>query len=239
MHKPLSTTATEASPSGLVAPRWHTALLVGLYLLVALVGTLIQRQSGAVGAVPGVHGRAASVYLPMLLVQWGIAFYVCRVGRSGSALRGLLGAPWTGLRRALIDVALAAAGWFAIKAIELAWSRLDAGGTAPAVTAMLPHSPSEILWWVAVSVSVGFCEEVVFRGYLMTQFEAFTGRAVVAVLLQAAIFGLAHAEQGPSSMARIALYGVGFGALARWRRSLYPGIVCHVWTDLASGLLRA
>jgi hypothetical protein len=40
-------------------------------------------------------------------------------------------------------------------------------------------------------------------------------------------------------MARIALYGVGFGALARWRRSLAPGIVCHVWTDLASGLLRS
>lgn len=238
MHKPLSTTATDGPASDLVAPRWHTALLVGLYLLVAVVGTLIQGRGGAVGALPGAHGRVASLYLPMLLVQWGIAFYVCRVGRSGSALRGLLGARWTGPRRAVIDLALAAAGWVAIKAIELAWSRLGAGGTAPAVTAMLPHTPSECLWWVAVSVTVGFCEEVVFRGYLVTQFAAFTGRAGVAVALQAAIFGLAHADQGASAMARIALYGLGLGALARWRRSLYPGIVCHVWTDLASGLLR-
>lgn len=238
MHKPPATTATDPIDRGLVAPRWHTALLVGLYVLVAVVGTLLQRHGGAVGSLPGVRGRAAAVYLPLLLVQWAMAFYVCRVGRAGSALRGLLGAPWTDVRRALVDVSLAAAGWVAIKAIELGWSRLDAGGTAPSVTAMLPHTFSESLWWVAVSVSVGFCEELVFRGYLQTQFAAFTRRAWLAVALQAAIFGLAHAEQGPSSMARIALYGVGFGALARWRRSLAPGIVCHVWTDLASGLLR-
>ena len=52
------------------------------------------------------------------------------------------------------------------------------------------------------------------------------------------MFGLAHGEQGASAAARAALYGAGLGALARWRRSLAPGIVCHVWTDLASGLLR-
>ncbi len=39
-------------------------------------------------------------------------------------------------------------------------------------------------------------------------------------------------------MIRLAAYGLALGALARWRRSLLPGILCHVAIDLASGLLR-
>lgn len=221
-----------------IAPRWHTAVLVGLYLSVALTGTLMSRHGAPPGALPGDHSRLVAAYLPMLLVQWGIVFYVSRVGRPASALHALLGAPWTSARRALVDLALASAGWVAIKLVELVGSQLAAGTNAPAVTALLPHTATERLAWVLVAASVGFCEEVVFRGYLLTQFTAFTRRAGVAVLLQALLFGLAHAEQGPAAMARVALYGLGFGALARWRRSLLPGIACHVWTDLASGLLR-
>ncbi len=233
------TTPPEPTDRGLVAPRWHTALLVALYLSVALAGTLLQGRHAPTSALPGSHGRVVAAYLPLLLVQWGITFYVCRVGRPASALRGLLGAPWTSARRAVVDLALAAAGYGLIKATELAWSRAGAGETAPSVSILLPHGVLEGLAWVAVAASVGFCEEVVFRGYLLRQFEAFTGRAWLAVVLQALLFGLAHGEQGPSAAVRIALYGVGFGALARWRRSLAPGIACHVWTDLASGLLRA
>ena len=236
MDKPVM--APVATDRGLVAPRWHTAVLVGLYLSVAVVGTLIQRRGASASALPGAHGRVVAQYLPLLLVQWSIAFYVCRVGRAKSALRALLGTPWPGFRRACADLALAATGWVVIKAIELVWVHSGGVETAPSVTALLPHTAPERLWWVLVSVSVGFCEEVVFRGYFRTQFEAFTGRASLAVALQAVLFGLAHGEQGASAIARIAIYGVGFGALARWRRSLAPGIVCHVWTNLASGLLR-
>ncbi|MDB4929551.1 MAG: Abortive infection protein [Myxococcaceae bacterium] len=232
------TSSLETSAVGPVAPRWHTALLVALYLSVAVVGSQLPDGGAAASALPGGHGRVVARYLPLLLVQWGTLFYVARVGRPRSALRALLGAPWSTARRAAVDLALAAAGWVAIRATELAWAQATAGGSAPSVAALLPRTAPELLAWAVVSASVGFCEEVVFRGYLLTQFEAFTGRAWVAVLLQAALFGLAHGEQGPSAMLRAAFYGVGFGALARWRRSLAPGIVCHVATDLASGLLR-
>ena len=224
---------------GLVAPRWHTALLVGLYLSVALAGTLLQGHVAPASALPGDHGRVVARYLPLLLVQWGITFYVCRVGRPASALRGLLGAPWTSARRVGVDVALAAVGYGLIKATELACSHAGAGETASSVSVLLPQGAVEGVAWVVVAASVGFCEEVVFRGYLFRQFEALSGRAWIAVASQAVLFGVAHGEQGASAAARIALYGVGFGALARWRRSLAPGIACHVWTNLASGLLRS
>ena len=103
---------------------------------------------------------------------------------------------------------------------------------------MLPHTWTERVAWGLVSLCVGVSEEVVYRGYLQTQLAAFTGHARVAMVLQAVLFGIAHGEQGASAVARLAIYGLAFGALARFRRSLLPGIACHVWTNLASGWLR-
>lgn len=229
MGKPLSTTE--------LAPRWHTALLIALFVAVAALGALLQHRGAPVAAPPSGAGRAVGVYLPMLVVQWSLALYVCRVGRAKNALSALLGARWNSARRALTDLALAALGWALIRATELAWGALFDAHTAASVTAMLPHTAPERLMWALVALSVGFCEELIFRGYLLTQLEAFTGSAALGVALQAALFGLAHGEQGVASAARIALYGLGLGALARARRSLLPGIVCHVSTDLVSGLL--
>jgi hypothetical protein len=44
----------------------------------------------------------------MILVQWLMTVYVCRVGRARSALRPLLGRGWNGPARALVDVSWAA-----------------------------------------------------------------------------------------------------------------------------------
>jgi hypothetical protein len=91
---------------------------------------------------------------------------------------------------------------------------------------------------VLLAVSVGFCEEVVFRGYLQTQLTAFTGSRGLGIVLQAALFGIAHAEQGGASALRITGYGIILGGLAQLRRSLLPGIVSHVAIDLVSGFWR-
>ena len=48
---------------------------------------------------------------------------------------------------------------------------------------------------------------------------------------------MAHGDQGLAVALRFGVYGVMLGALARWRRSLWPGIVCHIGIDVASGLL--
>ncbi|MFO0648588.1 MAG: CPBP family intramembrane glutamic endopeptidase [Polyangiales bacterium] len=239
MHTPGTTADPTRTFEGVpVAPRWHTGALVALYLSVALAGALLERRGVALRAASASVGRVMAQYLPLVVVQWSLALYVARVGRPRSALFALLGTPWRSLSRALADLALAALAWAFITGVELASSRLFASVTPPWVVSVLPHSATERLMWAVVSVSAGFCEELVFRGYLQTQLAAFTGRAWLAVLLQSALFAIAHGEQGEAAMARAALYGVLFGALARWRRSLAPGIVAHVWTDLASGLLR-
>src|SRR5262249_51346613 len=45
---------------------------------------------------------------------------------------------------------------------------------------------------VSLAATCGFCEELVFRGYLTQQFSAWTGSRVLAVVLQGVVFGLAH-----------------------------------------------
>ena len=228
---------TEQRPPSDLAPRWHTAALIALIVAVAATGTLLTSRGIAVQTPAAPASRSAAVYPQMLLVAWGLLFYVCRVGRPRNALPALLGERWKSPGRALTDVTLATSGWLLLKACELLWMRLFATEASASVTAMLPHSGPECVAWVIVSLSVGFSEEVVFRGYLQTQLTAFTGRAGVALVLQAVLFGLSHAEQGPGAMLRLAGYGLALGALARWRRSLLPGILCHVWTNVASGLL--
>lgn len=221
-----------------LAPRWHTALLIAVILAVAGAGTLLASRGVTTPLQAAPRARVTAVYLPLIVVAWSMLLYVCRVGRPRNELPRLLGAKWTTFGRAGADIALGVSGWLLVKGFELVWVRLFTTGASASVTAMLPQTWTERLAWVLVSVSAGFCEEVVFRGYLQTQLTAFTGRASVAIVLQAALFGIAHGEQGIGAMLRIALYGLGFGLLARRRRSLLPGIACHVWTDVASGLLR-
>ncbi|RYE87891.1 MAG: CPBP family intramembrane metalloprotease [Myxococcales bacterium] len=225
-----------------LAPRWHTLALVALQVSVAAAGLWLTHAGGGVPAAPVAPApwasRLVSVYLPMVIVQVGLVIYVARVGRPQSALGALIGRRWGTPARAAVDVALGLLAWLLILGGEVAWARWSRVTTATSVTAMLPHTWPERLAWVVVASIVGFSEEVVYRGYLQTQLTAFTRSALAGIVLQAALFGLAHGEQGPAVMVRFALYGLGFGALARWRQSLLPGVVGHVWTDAASGLLR-
>jgi uncharacterized protein len=225
-----------------LAPSWHTAALVALILAVAITGTLLS----ATGA-PGASRIAAPVapdarifaqYLPLLVVNWGLVLYVSRLFQTHNALPELLGRRWLGVRQVVIDLALALAVFAFVESFEALAVHVLAAGRNAALASLRPGTEAERLTWLLVAVSVGFCEEVVYRGYLQRQLSAFTGRASFGIALSAILFGIAHAEQGFGSALRIAGYGLALGVLARARRSLLPGIVCHVAIDLASAFPR-
>jgi membrane protease YdiL (CAAX protease family) len=225
-----------------LAPRWHTAALVSLLLAVAATGVVLQHHANAgapLGPPPSAPlGRIFTQYLPLLVVNSGLVGYCVRVFRDGDALPELLGERWRTWRRFVTDLAFSLGCFFVIMSLDLVASRLLPVGRNAAIAQLLPSTEAERLSWVVVAVSVGFCEEVVYRGYLQTQLAAFTGSRALGVVLQALLFGIAHLEQGPASALRIAVYGLVLGALASARGSLLPGIVCHIGIDLAGGLLR-
>ena len=88
-----------------------------------------------------------------------------------------------------------------------------------------------------MSVSAGICEELAFRGYFQRQFAALAHSRWIALFAQAALFGISHGYQGTEACAKIAVFGLLFGALAMWRNSLRPGMVAHAWGDIASGII--
>jgi len=111
-------------------------------------------------------------------------------------------------------------------------------GGAKTVDSLLPQSVSEILLWVAVSVTAGICEELAFRGFLQRQFHALSGNIVVAVLAQGLVFGLFHSYQGWRNVVVISVLGALYGALAAWRRNVRANIVVHTWGDVWEGWLK-
>jgi membrane protease YdiL (CAAX protease family) len=232
-----SDSSREAS---VLAPLGHTAALIAVMLAVALIGTLLQHAGAQVlsSAPPASsNARIWSQYLPLLAANGLLVLYVARLFRPRNFLPELVGPCWRGPVTALVDLLCASLAMALIVAIEMSTGPLLAGRNA-AVSALLPSTEAERLTWFLVASSVGFGEEVVFRGYLQTQLGAFTQSPLLGVLLQAVLFALAHLEQGAGAASRIGVYGLILGVLVRYRGRLLPAILCHIGIDLASGLLR-
>ena len=89
--------------------------------------------------------------------------------------------------------------------------------------------------------SAGFVEEMIFRGYLMNRLADLFGHKfwgwTIALLLQAAIFGSAHAYEGLDGMITVGIYGLLIGLLYfATNRNLWVCAITHALTDTISFL---
>lgn len=212
-----------------IAPFSHTLILVIIFLVIGLAGGSA-RQSGDVE-----HPSASTIlplYVGVLASEWVLVWVVWRgIRGSGTRVRDLVGGRWRTVRDVVLDVVLAAGAW-------VAWIGIQAAIRGPGgAGGLLPHSGAERALWLALALSAGFCEELVFRGYLQRQLAALTGSLVAGIALQGIVFGLGHVYEGWVSVARIICFGLLFGALAQWRRSLRPGMLAHAWSDIAGVLI--
>ena len=64
-----------SAPSSLVAPPWHTAVLVAFFILLALTGARFQ-SARAHSLVPQQHADATMLYVSLIAGQWGLLYYV-------------------------------------------------------------------------------------------------------------------------------------------------------------------
>jgi membrane protease YdiL (CAAX protease family) len=236
LSKPLANPAGLAVRTGEASPPplWHTLALVALLLGVAAVGTL---SSFGQARPPVPEERIVGGYLPLLVVNVSLALYVARVGRGRNALGELVGRRWQTARRALTDAALALLAAALIVLTEYAWAAAFGAPDRAWSDALLPTTSLERAAWVVVAVIVGTSEELVYRGYLQNELGVLVRSRAFGLLAQSALFAIAHGQQGASAVARTFVYGMGFGLLARARRSLLPGMLAHGGLDLTAGLI--
>jgi len=199
----------------------------------------------SLGGSRGVHPLGVHKipqYLWTMSWEWLLAAFVYFGVRKRMKLRELIGGRWANAEDVLIDLVVAAAFWLLAIAVLGAGAKLmhlDEAGRFDSMRRQLgfliPGTTLELLIWFVVSATAGICEEIIFRGYLQRQFAGITRSMLAGVLISAAIFGAAHGYEGGPRMILIGIYGLMFGLLAWWRKSLRPGMIAHAWHDAISG----
>ena len=237
---PAQDAASQDGGLALVASPVHTARFVAVLLGVAI---LIAVQSSRVPATP--ERSHVAQYLALLAFEWALfAFAWLGLRRRGTSVRAIIGGRWRSAKDVLATLMLSAGFWIVALVVLAGMKRaLDVLGQSPVDEArrtqalMAPHGVLESALWVILSASAGFCEEFVFRGYLQRQLAALTRRPAIGIAASALIFGIGHAYQGWRSVIVITVYGLLFGLLAHFSRSLRPGMVAHACQDTFSGLI--
>jgi membrane protease YdiL (CAAX protease family) len=240
LSEPLVAPVEPAKPA-LIAPLWHTVLITALILGNSFLG------SSKVGAVHGsgsrifLYGGTFFTQLILILFIWfGIRL-------RGVRMRELIGGRWKTVEAFLLDVALAIGFWFtsllllfgiriALGTIDLHNLQKSVDDTVRILGPMAPHTYLEAGLFVALSVSAGLFEEIIFRGYLQRQFGALGRNAIIGIVASGILFGLAHGYQGTRMMIVIGIYGIFFGILAHLRKSLRPGMMAHAFQDSIAGI---
>jgi membrane protease YdiL (CAAX protease family) len=105
------------------------------------------------------------------------------------------------------------------------------------LASLTPKTGFELaVFLVLATMGGGFCEEIIFRGYLLRQFQGWTGSWAAGIILQGVAFGLSHGYYSKIIMGIIMLHGILLGVLAYWRKSLLPGMLAHGLQDVGGGI---
>ena len=207
--------------------RWFSAILVGVLPALAILQARAVSKVGIEELPPRNH-----LYFGTIAALWVLAFATAFVATDSHFPPELLGVallPWR-------DFLL----WFAFSliatgAIILAFKAFGMSETRE-IHYLIPQTLSEKLTFVVVCVTAGICEELIFRGFMITALRAATGSLALAVLVAAVAFGAAHAHQNASGGLRAGLLGLVLTVPLLMTGSLYPAIAAHAVVDLLGGL---
>jgi len=101
---------------------------------------------------------------------------------------------------------------------------------------VMPRTRSELCLFGGASLTAGFCEEFLYRGYIIWLFAPWLGWWGAAAL-SIPLFASVHAYQGWNGMIRTAILGTLFVLIVALLNSLWPAIALHIVVDLGAGIL--
>jgi membrane protease YdiL (CAAX protease family) len=164
------------------------------------------------------------------------------------AMLTIAGQRWAdfGLRRprSLLHLVIACAAFYAAVYLISTWlvpvlAKLFTVSSSPTFLAYIRGNTVAFIGWLAIAWLVGgFCEKLLFRGFLINRVESLVGAGLpgqaAGVLFQAVLFGALHLYQGSFGFVfagTIALaYGIAYLLLGR---NLWPLILVHgAWNSV-------
>jgi membrane protease YdiL (CAAX protease family) len=175
------------------------------------------------------------VLIVTIIFQWFIfGFNYLAVYLENTGVKGI------GLKRIrLLDFAWAFAFLLAANLIlsGLAWVLGQLGYPMSGdIGLLIPKDPTGQVVWVFVAFTAGFCEEVAFRGYLMTRLRLLMklNSWWIPTILSAVAFGICHTYQGVPGIIIITVYGILFALLYIRTGSLWPCVIAHFLQDFGA-----
>jgi uncharacterized protein len=235
-------TAGDPVQHALVAPVWHTVVIVAAILLNSYASRASQTP------VTVSRQERLFTYGVTFLIQLALVLFIWfGITRKGVRMRDLVGGRWARPTDAFLDFGIAIGFWLIStilrSAIAIAFHLIDIhdpqgqlNRIKQATAPVGPQSGLELGSFLVLVIFAGIFEEIIFRGYLQRQFGALAKNIWAGVLLSAVVFGAGHGYQGTRFMVLIGIYGAMFGVLAVLRKSLRPGMIAHAGQDAFSGI---
>ena len=220
-----------------------THVLIATLLTIILVGTgLGVRYRGRfVQQFAADPGRRTRFYRDFIVQSWITAAFVPLIAFTSADL-SVVDLGWTWPSGDGIDYLLAAYMLVVISVGGLrVRHRMRRGDTVPARTGtalIAPQTAHERRLAVAVAVTAGITEEVVYRGLLIAAGTRLYDLPLALVVMAGlALFVAAHAYQDRREMVGVAVLGALFTTIYLISGSLLLAIMVHIWQNLVALLL--
>jgi len=190
-----------------------------------------------------VYRRARSkqtVWLWNILAEWSLTAAALWIAlRNGWTLADL-GESLGNAFRVLVTLATVAAVVGALvflnrKQKKSADSRAKFKASVSRLAKILPVNGAERRVFIAVAITAGLCEELLYRGWLLHFFAAALGSLWLGFVISCVAFGFAHVYQGRSGVIGTTLLGGVFGAIYLACGGLVVPQVLHAAMDIWNG----
>jgi membrane protease YdiL (CAAX protease family) len=96
---------------------------------------------------------------------------------------------------------------------------------------LYPVTNKQQLMFIGVTITVGICEEIIFRGFLQHYAVSLGISEIVAFVIVSVIFGAGHFMQGLSGVISSTIFGLIMGYLYFTTGSLHVPIFIHILYD--------
>jgi membrane protease YdiL (CAAX protease family) len=101
---------------------------------------------------------------------------------------------------------------------------------------LVPQTVTEFRWFLALSITAGVCEELLYRGFLTWLLVVYMP-VVVAIIIVSVAFGFAHAYLGRRGIVNAGAVGLVMSIIVLMSGWLIPAMAIHALIDISGAIV--